>query len=221
MFDHIFGTNTIWCKQGGEKTRSCSKPFRGFLLCAHASLTPPNLSVFYKIPCLCCIALLLSVFCRTVPVSLSVKEIIGCHAYTHILSLFSFQPFPSSSPRLSCFPLNVNSLENILIPHVNNETLDIDITQENTSEWAQTRRENIKFLLVICLRVNGACSSPHAIAPHFFLMNKWWGSAVVGGGGTTLVCRQRQYEGRLFFSPLSMRCWRTVCLYLMNHAAII
>lgn len=31
VFDHIFGTNTVWCKQEGEESRSRSKPFRDFL----------------------------------------------------------------------------------------------------------------------------------------------------------------------------------------------
>lgn len=39
-FDHIFGTDTIWCKQGGEESRSGSKPPSEISHFTQTSLTP-------------------------------------------------------------------------------------------------------------------------------------------------------------------------------------
>lgn len=56
-FDHIFGTDTIWCKQGGEESRSGSKPPSEISHFTQTSLTParspsfsPPLSLFSSLP---------------------------------------------------------------------------------------------------------------------------------------------------------------------------
>lgn len=250
VFDHFFGTNTVWCKQRGEKSRSHLKPFGEFLFCTHFSLPSLKLSLFYSLFVLCCIiaehvlphAVYISFFLqkRSLAVRLTLRFFLSRSLFALLTSdLLLSLSFPlfyslyfSVSPPFSVF------FSSLALPSSSRRS------PENISALlslpAFRRRRHTHTRARTALNESKTQRGKKRIVHFNNLLKSWWGMFSpmqsllitfwwITDESAPLVVAVAQHwyadkgetEAGFFFFPRATHCWRRVCLHLMNHPAII